>query len=105
MDFITLRQSDYSGGVNLMDDPVELKENEFADCRNIRLKSKNKIEQRLGYTEYNGTTIGASTEVRSLFHFQGYDETWIPLAQAGNNLYKGDTAWPGTGGTWSRRAG
>lgn len=100
-DFDIIEQKDFSGGVNIIDDPINLRENEFADARNIRVPTKTVVKQRYGYTQYNSTAIGASTEIRSLYQFEGYDQTLIPVCQAsGAAIYKGSAAFPNTG-SWS----
>lgn len=96
-DWTAIKQLDFSGGVNWMDDPADLMETELADARNVRLTTKKTVEQRLGYTQYNSTTIGASVEVKSLFHFLDYSGAWLPICQGGNNLYRGTPAFTGTG--------
>jgi hypothetical protein len=101
-DWYPLKQADFSGGVNIIDDPADLAEKEVADTLNVRLTTKNTVEQRLGYTEYNTNAIGASTEIRSLFHYKDYSGALIPLAQcSGNALYKGSAAFPGTAASFT----
>lgn len=95
-------QLDFSGGVNLTDDPSNLKDTELVDSVNVRVVGKNKVQQRLGYTQYNSSAIGASAEIRALSQFEGYDGAFLPVCQVDDNkIYKGDTAFPGTGGAWS----
>jgi hypothetical protein len=94
-----IRQTDFSGGINIVDDPADLTEQEISDSRNVRLTTRKTIEQRLGYTQFNSSAIGA-VEVKALHHFLDYSGAFVPIAQAGNNLYKGSAAWTGTG-SWS----
>ena len=101
-DWVPLKQTDFSGGVNIIDDPADLTEKELADALNVRLTTKNTVRQRMGYTEYNTNAIGASTEIRSLFNFRDFSGALIPLAQcSGNALYHGTAAFPGTAASWT----
>lgn len=103
-DWYPIKQADFSGGVNIIDDPADLAEKEIADAQNVRLTTKNTVEQRLGYTEYNTTAVGGGSpvEIRSLFHFKDFSGALIPLAQcAGDALYKGSAAFPGTAASWT----
>jgi hypothetical protein len=101
-EWLRIKQDDFSLGVNWVDDPADMDEKEVADARNMRLTSRKIVEQRLGYTQYNASAIGASTHLRSLYQFRDFSEALIPLAQTnGDALYKGDTAFPGTGGAWT----
>lgn len=102
MEFETIRQDDFSGGVNWVTTPPKMKENELADARNVRLVDKNTLTQRYGYTKYNSSTIGASLEVRAIIQFEGYDGTFLPICQVSDDkIYKGDTAFPGTTTSWT----
>jgi hypothetical protein len=99
----TIKQDDFSGGVNFVDDPGDLEEKEVADALNVRLTTRKIIEQRPGFTQYNSSAIGASTEIRSLFNFLDFSGARIPLAQVSGSpgaLYKGSAAYSGTG-SWS----
>lgn len=103
MEFEKIEQRDFSGGINFVDDPINLAMNEVADARNIRVLAKDVLSERLGYTEYNSTAIGASTEIRSLFQFESYDGTFVPLCQtSGSKIYYNATAFPGTTTTWTQ---
>jgi hypothetical protein len=98
-DWQILKQTDFSGGVNWIDDPADLDEKELSDARNVRLTTHKIVVQRDGYTQYNSSAVGA-VEMRSMFHFKGYDGNLIPLVQiAGSpgSLLKGSAAFPGTG--------
>jgi hypothetical protein len=108
-DWIPIKQTDFSGGVNIIDDPADLTEKELADAVNVRLTTKNTVEERLGFTEYNTNAIGANTEIRSLFQFRefstviGNTTTLIPIAQCSDDyIYKGSASFPGTAASFSK---
>lgn len=101
--WLTIKQDDFSKGVNFVDDPGDLDENEISDALNMRLTTRKIVTQRPGFTQYNSSAIGASTELRSLFNFLDFSGARIPLAQASGSpghLYKGSAAYAGTG-SWS----
>ena len=103
MEFEKIEQRDFSGGVNWVNDPANLGPTELADARNIRVLGKDILSQRLGFTEYNSTAIGASTEIRSLFQFESQDGTFIPVCQAsGSKIYTTTVPFPGTTTTWTQ---
>jgi hypothetical protein len=101
--WLTIKQDDFSQGVNFVDDPGDLEEKEVADALNMRLTTHKIVTERPGYTQYNSSAIGASTELRSLFNFLDYSGARIPLAQVSGTpgaLYKGSAAYSSTG-SWS----
>ena len=101
--WLTIKQDDFSQGVNFVDDPGDLDEKELADALNVRLTTRKIVTQRPGYTQYNSASMGATTEVRSLFNFLDFSGARLPLAQIGGSpgsLFKGSTAYSGTG-SWS----
>ena len=103
MEFEKIEQRDFSGGINYVDDPINLAVNEVADARNIRVLAKDVLSERLGYTEYNSTAIGASTEIRSLYQFESYDGTFVPICQAsGSKIYYNAITFPGITTTWTQ---
>jgi hypothetical protein len=101
MEFEKIEQRDFSGGVNWVNDPANIGPTELADARNIRVLGKDILSQRLGFTEYNSTTIGASTEIRSLFQFESQDGSFVPVCQAGAKIYTTAVAVPRTTTTWT----
>ena len=93
----TFVQNDFSGGVNIVDDPVKLAENELSDARNLVIY-KTDLRQRYGYTLYNSSAIGASTGVRSAFQFRNKkgDQHLVVQADDGK-IYLGSAAVPTVG--------
>ena len=104
MEWKAIVQDDFSGGINWMDSPVNLNDNEIADCRNVRLTTKKSLTRRDGFVKYNSSAIG-SVEVKKIYHFRDYTGNLIPVVQAGNNLYKGSSAFPNTGSFTQIHAG
>ena len=103
MEWKAIVQDDFSGGINWMDSPVNLNDNEIADCRNVRLTTKKSLTRRDGFVKYNSSAIGS--EVKKIYHFRDYTGNLIPVVQAGNNLYKGSSAFPDTGSFTQIHAG
>ena len=92
-----LLQDDFSGGINWLSDPEDLYDNEWADGRNTRLVSKNRVKHREGYTEYNGTATGATEAITAITMFDDVKGTYRPVIQAGGHIHFGNNAFPSTG--------
>src|SRR5512147_2817404 len=92
-----LIQDDFSGGVNWVDDPIRLANNEVADARNMYLVSKGDVKQREGYTQYNETATGATDPVTAAIMLEDAKANFIPLVQTNGKVYKGSAAFPATG--------
>ncbi len=104
-EWFTIKQTDFSSGVNLIDDPTDLAEQELADVLNMRCTTHKTVVQREGYTAFNSSAITGTPEVRSIFNFRDYacfvqSGTYspIPLVQTADGyLRKGSAAFPSTG--------
>lgn len=92
-------QLDFSGGINLLDDPADLEDKQVANAVNMRLVTKSTVSQRLGYAHFNTAAIAAAS-ISSLYQMRDYQNNLIPLAQCNGSLYKGSAGFPNTG-TWS----
>ena len=98
-----IEQNDFSGGVNLQVDPIQLTNTELSDVQNLSLVQKNKLQTRKGYVEFNSTanTLGANVEVRSASQFKNCKGTLHPVVQASDDVvYVGSAAF-GSTGTWA----
>jgi hypothetical protein len=64
-----LSQDDFSGGVNMVDDPIQLAPNQVAAATNFYIVNKT-LAQRGGLVEYNSSSIGATVQVRNFVQFK-----------------------------------
>jgi len=93
----TFVQNDFSGGVNLVENPVKLADNELSDARNYVI-DKTDLRQRFGFTFYNSSAIGGAIGIRSFYQFKNLKGDQHLVAQADNGtIYLGSAAAPTPG--------
>jgi hypothetical protein len=95
-------QLDFSGGVDIVSDPIDLTETQVSDVRNMLLSGK-QLTQRGGFVQYNSTAITTDVQVRSLYQFKNAKGTYNSLCQASatpasvGKIYAGSAGFPATG--------
>ena len=95
--FLYITQADFSGGVNIVANPVKLAENELSDARNYVIDDTD-LRQRYGFTLYNSSAIGTTTAIRSFYQFKNIRGDQHLVAQADDGvIYLGSAAVPTTG--------
>lgn len=88
---------DFSGGMNTVDAPSRLANNEFIDCLNIRIDGKGRPVRRGGSTVLYDLSAKAGVG-QKLYEYKKRNGTKILLAVIGGNVYKADGSLVQTGG-------
>jgi hypothetical protein len=83
------RKYDRFFGVNLRDQPVNLKPGDLLDSENVFPIADGSMAGRLGQVPYNAVSYGAD-RIRSLYRFYKQDGTRISLVTYGTKIFRGD---------------
>jgi hypothetical protein len=87
-----LQLGPFTGGVNLVDPPIELNKDELWMCRNIRIGRRGTLTKRPGHGNYGTAPAKMNGDTRVLLNARYYraDGTRMVIAGAGGKLFKGD---------------